>query len=246
MTAPAFPAQFDRLLTARARAALAAGTSRLAGALSDPARPFIVVPGALDARQCARGLAALETGLADVLAPLAAEIPPQSIWGQTRSFQERLPKVARMSSAYLGRRGSRGWARAEACGLIDLLGSDSLRRFGEMLTGRRLSPRIGRQVLCYRAGDYIGPHHDHHPDIPGARDGYLDIHISLVTPAVRRQLLVYARDGHLTEVVDVARHGLITAYRLPFWHYTTPLEARRGGGEAARRWVLLASYQFAD
>ena len=66
-----------------------------------------------------------------------------------------------------------------------------------------------------------------------------------VTPAVRRQLLVYARDGHLTETVDVARHGLITAYRLPFWHYTTPLEPRRGRDGDARRWVLLASYQFA-
>jgi hypothetical protein len=49
-----------------------------------------------------------------------------------------------------------------------------------------------------------------------------------VTPEVRRQLLVYARDGHLTEVVDVARQGLITAYRLPFWHYTTPLEVAPG------------------
>lgn len=246
MTDPAFPAQFERLLTPRARAALAAGTPRFAGALADPARPFFVLPGALDARQCARGLAALESGLQDVLAPLAASIPPQSIWGQTRSFQERLPKVARMSSAYLGRRGSRSWARAEECGLIEMLGSDSLRRLGEVLTGRRLSRRIGRQVLCYREGDYIGPHHDHHPDIAGARDGYLDIHISLVTRAVRRQILVYARDGHLTQVVDVARQGLITAYRLPFWHYTTPLEARRGAAGSARRWVLLASYQFAN
>ncbi|MBL8698537.1 MAG: hypothetical protein JNK67_09195 [Alphaproteobacteria bacterium] len=182
----------------------------------------------------------------DVLAPLAASIPPESIWNQTRSFQERLPKVARMRSAYLGRRGGRAWARADATGLLAMLGSDSLRRLGELLTGRRLAPRIGRQVLCYGPGDYIGPHHDHHPDIPGARDGYLDIHISFVTPAVRRQLLVYAKDGHLTETVDVARNGLITAYRLPFWHYTTPLEAKRGREAEARRWVLLASYQFAD
>ena len=233
------------MLVQRARSALERGGRGVAGALADPARPFVVLPGWLDARRCARGLAALETGMLDVLAPLAAAIPPESISNQTRSFQERLPKVARMRSAYLGRRGSRAWARAEATGLIAMLGSDALRRLGELLVGRRLSPRIGRQVLCYGPGDYIGPHHDHHPDIPGAREGYLDIHISFVTPAVRRQLLVYARDGHLTETVDVARHGLITAYRLPFWHYTTPLEAKRGCDDDARRWVLLASYQFA-
>jgi hypothetical protein len=102
-----------------------------------------VLSGALDARRCARGLAALESGLRDHLAPLTAAIPPQSIWGQTRSFQERLPKVARMSSVYLGRRGSRSWTRAEGSGLLDMLGSDSLRRFGERLTGRRLSPGSG-------------------------------------------------------------------------------------------------------
>lgn len=238
------------MLTGRARAALARASDGcapppLAGALADAARPFVVLPGWLDLRRRARGLAALESELRDVLAPLAASIPPESIWNQTRSFQERLPKVARMRSAYLGRRGGRAWARAEATGLIAMLGSDSLRRLGELLVGRRLRPRIGRQVLCYGPGDYIGPHHDHHPDIPGARDGYLDIHISFVTSAVRRQTLVYAKDGHLTETVDVARQGLITAYRLPFWHYTTPLEAKRGDEADARRWVLLASYQFA-
>lgn len=240
------PADFADLLTPRARAALDAGMPRLAGALADPARPFAALPGLLDARRCERALAALEDGMRDCLAPLSAKIPPESIWNQTRSFQERLPKVARMSSAYLGRRGSRAWTRADRAGVIDLLGSASLRRFAELLVGRALSPRIGRQILCYGAGDYIGPHHDHHPDIPAARQGYLDIHLSLVTPAVRRQQLVYARDGHLTEVVEVARQGLITAYRLPFWHYATPLEARRGRSGDARRWVLLASFLFAD
>lgn len=246
MTRSAFPADFAALLTPRARAALEAGMPRLAGALADPAKPFVVLPGWIAPAPAARGLAALERDMRETLAPLAAAIPPESIWNQTRSFQERLPKVARMKSAYLGRRGSRAWARAEAAGVIAMLGSDQLRRLGELLAGRRLSPRIGRQVLCYGAGDYIGPHQDHHPDIPGARDGYLDIHLSFTTPAVRRQLLVYAADGHLTETVEVARQGLITAYRLPFWHYTTPLEVRRGRAAEARRWVLLASYQFAD
>jgi len=46
--------------------------------------------------------------------------------------------------------------------------------------------------------------------------------------------------------VDVARDGLISAYRLPFWHFTTPLEAKRGQSDAARRWVLLGTFLYKD
>jgi hypothetical protein len=31
-------------------------------------------------------------------------------------------------------------------------------------------------------------------------------------------------------------------YRLPFWHYTTPLVAKPGAEDAARRWVLLGTF----
>jgi hypothetical protein len=31
-------------------------------------------------------------------------------------------------------------------------------------------------------------------------------------------------------------------YRLPFWHYTTPLVGRPGKEDAARRWVLLGTF----
>jgi len=39
-------------------------------------------------------------------------------------------------------------------------------------------------------------------------------------------------------VRDLAAVGGVTAYRLPFWHYTTPLE----GQPEARRWLVLASF----
>jgi hypothetical protein len=31
-------------------------------------------------------------------------------------------------------------------------------------------------------------------------------------------------------------------YRLPFWHYTTPLAAKPGAEATARRWVLLGTF----
>lgn len=199
----------------------------------------------IDAARARSALAGLEASMNPLLVPIAAAIPPGSIWNQTRSFQERLPKVARLRTAYLARAGGRAWRQAEALGIIDMLGSESFRAFGELLVDAPLDPRLGRQIVCYGAGDYLGPHHDHHPDIPLAAGGYLDIHLGFSTAAVRRQLLVYARDGHFTDVVDVAAASLITAYRLPFWHQVTPLEAKRGAAAAARRWLLLGSFHFA-
>jgi hypothetical protein len=240
---PAFPAEFSDLFTPAGRRRAA----RRNGALSAHASPFLALANVLDPVAVARGRAALEAHMLPLLSRMDAPIPDWTIWNQTRSFQERLPKIARLRTATLGRRGTRAWRAAEEIGAIALLRSQSLRRFGEALTGRRLKPGAGCQILCYGPGDYMGPHHDHHPDIPDARGGYLDIHIGLSAPAVRRQTLLLSRDGHLSDMVELARPGLVTAYRLPFWHQVTPLEPRRGADPAtAMRWVLLASFRFAD
>jgi hypothetical protein len=237
----AFPREFADFLSARGRRVLDGRGP--AGALAGAG--FVALPAAIDPARAARALAALEATLRPVLARVDAPIPAWTIAGQTRSFQERLPKVGRFWTATLERRGTRAWRAAESLGLVAMLGSASCRAFAEALGRRALDPRPGRQVLCYGAGDYLGPHTDHHPDIPTARDGYLDLHLTLATPAVGRQLLVWARDGHFDATADVAASGTITAYRLPFWHYTTPLEPRRGRADAARRWILLASFRYA-
>ncbi|MFN7134604.1 MAG: hypothetical protein ACK4N5_21170, partial [Myxococcales bacterium] len=113
------------------------------------------------------------------------------------------------------------------------------------LAGRALKRRWGVQALCYGPGDYVGPHNDHHPEDEEARGGYVDVHVSLPTDAVAHQWLVYARSGHFTEIVPVHEVGGVNAYRLPFWHYTTPLAAKRGREADARRWVLLGTFLFA-
>jgi len=33
---------------------------------------------------------------------------------------------------------------------------------------------------------------------------------------------------------------------LPFWHYTTPLVAKRGRAKDAARWVLLGTFLYRD
>jgi len=51
---------------------------------------------------------------------------------------------------------------------------------------------------------------------------------------------------HFTKIEFVARLGVVTAYRLPLWHYKTPLVAKRGRHKDARRWVLLGTFLYAE
>jgi hypothetical protein len=235
------PREFADLLTRRGRRVLDCRAP--AGALRDA--PFVALAGAIDAAKARAARRLLEVHLAPHLVRLERGIPPESITGQTRNHQERLIKTVRVRTAYLERRGARAWHAAERIGLVAMTGSDTWHRFAEMLAGRALDRKSGRQVLCYGAGDYAGPHTDHHPEDARARAGYVDMHLTFAGPGVAHQWLVYAEGGHFSHVLDVNTAGGITAYRLPFWHYTTPLAARAGRERAAQRWVVLGTFRYA-
>ena len=240
----AFPREFADLLSPKGRRILEGRDPTFVGALAEKGRFFAAAAGAVDRLKARAALAALDASLAPHLRRLERGIPPESITAQTRNHQERLIKTVRVSTAYLERRNSAAWRAAERIGLIAMTASDTWHRFAEVLAGRALDRRAGRQVLCYGDGDYSGPHTDHHPEDPRARDGYVDLHLTLAGPAVAHQWLVYPEDGHFRHVLDVATLGGITAYRLPFWHYTTPLAAKRGQAQAARRWVVLGTFRY--
>lgn len=242
---PPLPAEFEDLLTPAGRRVLA-GRHALCGALADPRRRFLAADDLVQ-RRAARDLRhALDAALYPCLTEMADSIPPEALWGMTRNYDEWLPKAMRVRTAYLERRRGRAYRAAERIGLLRLMRSESFRAFAAALAGRALRTHWGVQVLAYDPGDYAGPHNDHHPEDPRAARGYLDVHLTLSSPGVARQLLVWARAGHFTECVDVAQPAGITAYRLPFWHYTTPLEAKPGREAQARRWVLLGTFLFAD
>jgi hypothetical protein len=162
-----------------------------------------------------------------------------------QNYAELLPKTVRVHTAMLESRRAKAYRRADEIGLVALLRSASFGAFAEALAGRRLRKGWGIQALCYGPGDYAGPHNDHHPEEPDAREGYLDLHLTLAGPGVASHWLIYEEGGHLSAMQDVNLLGGITAYRLPFWHYTTPLQARRGQDARARRWVLLGTFLFA-
>jgi len=242
MAAP-LPQDFADLLSAEGRKLLS-GKHALAGALADPRTRFVSAPGLINSHKAATVRTTLERALIGKLERIDTPIPPEATWDMTRNYAEMLPKTARVWTAYLENRSEAAWEAAEEIGLVDLLQSASFHRFAEAIAGRALRGKWGQQVLCYGAGDYSGPHNDHHPEDAEARDGYLDLHLSFTMSGVKAQKLVYAKAGHFSESVDIARDGLVSAYRLPFWHYTTPLEAKRGQSEKARRWVLLGTFLY--
>src|SRR3546814_15700886 len=87
----------------------------------------------------------------------------------------------RQQTAHLDNRRSAGFRAAEVAGLIAMLRSDSYRAFAGALAGAALRRKYGLQALAYNAGDYAGPHTDHHPEEPDAERGYFDLHVSFPT-----------------------------------------------------------------
>jgi len=242
MRANAIPAEFEELLSASGRRVLA-GTHALCGALADPRTRFLARDDLLDRAKADRLRRALEAALADKLELMELPIPPETISGMRHDYGERLPKTSRTHTIYFESKREPGAREAERIGLVRLLRSPSFRAFAEALAGRRLAANWGLQVLRYGPGDYAGPHNDHHPENKDARGGYVDLHLSLCSPGVAHQWLVYSRAGHFSEIVPLGKPAALTAYRLPFWHYTTPLVAKRGRTDAAR-WVLLGTFLY--
>lgn len=233
------PAEFEDLLSRAGRQVLA-GTHPLCGALADPRTRFVAREDLLDRARVGRLRRALEANLRDVLEPLERPIPPETISEMRHDYGELLPKTSRARTIYFESRREPGVKAAERLGLVRLMRSPSFKAFAEGLAGRKLAAGWGLQVLRYGPGDYAGPHNDHHPENKDAKGGYIDLHLSLCTPGVAHQWLVYSRAGHFSEIVSVARLSTVTAYRLPFWHYTTPLV----GQPAAARWVLLGTFLY--
>jgi hypothetical protein len=129
-------------------------------------------------------------------------------------------------------------------GLIQMLHSESYKRMGEMLLDANFGSPIGNQVICYENRDYVSPHNDHHPEDQHLKKGYYDIHLMLSNSYVSHQSLVYEEKGYLNKAVDISTLSGIAVYRLPFWHYTTPLMAKKNYESKAQRWLLLGSFEF--
>ncbi len=187
----------------------------------------------------------LDQHLYDHLRVEQRRIAPDSISGMKENYSDTLTKTMHVKTGCLLTKTSKVYRAAERIGLIEMMRSESFARFAEVVTGLRLERNPSMQVSCYQPGDYAGPHNDHHPEFPAIRDGYIDFHVMFANGAVAHHYLVYAEEGHFSKIVDINIHGAISIYKLPFWHFTTPLKAKPGREAEARRWLLLGSFVIA-
>ena len=235
-----FPSEFADLLNARGRALLDK-PPRLDVFRGRGKTPIAVFDDLIDDKMARRCIAALDAVMYPFLRRMHTPIPREALTGQKKNYKDRLPKTVRVRTATLNSARSKSLDAAREIGLSQMMESESFRRFAEGVVGARLQENNwGRQVICYEAGDYSGPHNDHHPESEIARNGFVDVHVMFSNDAVQSQFLVYEEKHFLSKSHDVSGHSGIAVYRLPFWHYTTPLIGKPG----ARRWLLLGSLDF--
>jgi hypothetical protein len=237
-----FPSEFSELLTRTGKKVLEGKHPTLSGALATGRSRFVGAEGLLDPRKSRAIAALLEASLGDHLFCMEKAIPRGATWNMKVAYREKLPKTVLVRTAMLDDRKAKAYRRAEDIGLIAMLRSPSFHAFAEALSGYPLRRRWGMQALCYHPRDYSGPHNDHHPDEPLGSQGYTDLHVTFCNEGVSHQWLVYEHQSHLSEIHSIATHGGVSCYRLPFWHYTTPMVAKPQHHSTARRWVLLGTF----
>lgn len=236
----AFPSEFSDLLNARGRRLLAR-PPRLEEFRTRARTPIAVFDDLIDEKTSRNCIAALDKVMFPLLRRMHNPIPREALTGQKKNYKDRLPKTVRVRTTTLNSSRSQSLDAAREIGLAQMMESESFRKFAEAVIGARLQENDwGRQVICYEAGDYSGPHNDHHPESDPARYGFVDVHVMFSNEKVTSQYLVYEEKHFLSKAHDVSGRSGIAVYKLPFWHYTTPLIGKPG----ARRWLLLGSLDF--
>jgi hypothetical protein len=237
-----FPQEFSQLLSRRGLSFLRKRDLRAADRFARLSTPIIVLKDMISRHKATACRHLLEHTFDGRLQRVLAPIPQELISGADHDATEALPKTMEFRTSYFENRRSRAYVAAKRVGLIGFMQSASLREFAEAVTGYSLRSHGGTQIICYEPGNSVGPHTDHHPDIPEAREGYVDVHLMFTAPAVEHQYLVYEEDRFFRRMQNVALDGAIAIYRLPFWHYSTPLTCAPNRQHDARRWLLLAGF----
>lgn len=235
-----FPKEFSDILNRKGLAILAGKTEMMA----DNTDKRLAVVQDIIKPSCAENiLAALLQKLFLLLKDHNSPISPNIIKQMKKNYTEQLGKSMKMKTAELNAPSSNAYRMAQEIGLIDMLSSESYKLMGEVLMGSKFGDSVGKQVICYQHGDYVSPHNDHHPEDANLKHGYFDIQLMLSNKYVKHQWLVYEQNGFLNQTIDITSLSGIAVYRLPFWHYTTPMMAKKHHHESAKRWLLLHSFE---
>jgi len=239
-----FPREFSEMLTPSGMSILACETKDRRALFARSRKYFVVLDGVVDTEMAEDSVRLLDTHLYPLLSVEQRRIAPDSISRMKENYQEELNKTMHIKTAFFRRRDARAYRAADRIGLLSMLYSDTFISFAEAVTGLKLDRNLSVQVSCYEHGDYVGPHNDHHPEEPDFKSGYLDFHVMFTNNAVAHQFLVYEERGHFSRIVDLNIQGGVSIYKLPFWHFTTPLTGKANQEADARRWLLLGSFRI--
>ncbi|MFT3980795.1 MAG: hypothetical protein QM687_10025 [Ferruginibacter sp.] len=235
-----FPKEFSDILNRKGLDMLSGKNKTVA---EDGDRRIKVVQDIIQPRYAESILTALEKNVFPLLRNCHAPVPASIIEEMTENYSEKLGKSMKMKSAEINSH-SKTYKMAKDIGLVDMLASESYRGMGQSLMGEKFGRSIGKQIICYEHGNYVSPHNDHHPENENIKDGYFDIQLMLSNKYVQHQWLVYEQQGFLNKFADITSLSGMAVYRLPFWHYTTPMMAKKKSESMAKRWLLLHSYEF--
>lgn len=234
-----FPKEFSDLLNRKGLQIL----SRKTNIYND--NRIAVVPDIIKPEYVSIILQQLET-LFPVLKNYHTPLPDDIIKKMKKNYSEKLGKSMKIKSSELNSRNSKVYRIATEIGLLEMLSSQSYKTIGEALLDAKFGCSIGKQIICYQSGDYVSPHNDHHPENENIKNGYYDIQLMFCNRQVKHQWLVYENKGFLNKMADITSSSGIAVYRLPFWHYTTPLIGKSQKENEAKRWLLLHSFEFSE
>ena len=258
-----WPSEFTELLTNRGREILDQGLVAPQFEFDNGETPYVSLRDVVDSEQARVCLAAFESRFAairpyrvDYRIPGASQARPELDYSSSpfcaRHYQMTCPMDGydpRYDEA--GLRNSRSFF--DDSGLRTFAQSDSIRRFAEKVTGYELRQREGSGILvvCYGAYDYLSPHTDVSWPFTAGWDSenraiaYVDFHLIFGNDAVAHQYIVMQDGAHLNKILGGPPfNGAISVYRLPLWHYSTPLVPKPGREDEARRWILMLNYQI--
>jgi hypothetical protein len=239
-----FPHEFSAMLTPEGLRILKGEAENSRALFNGSKRYFATFDGVVDKSKAEDYVEILDAHLYRHLAVEQRRIPAESITKIRKNYQEVLSKSMHIKTAFFRRRNARSYQAAERIGLLRMMRSGTFTDFAEAVTGLKLDRELNLQVSCYEHGDYVGPHNDHHPENEAIKHGYVDFHVMFTNNAVAHQYLIYEEAGHFSKIVDVNIQAGVSIYKLPFWHYTTPLAGKPGQERDARRWLLLGSFKI--
>jgi hypothetical protein len=239
-----FPEEFEDLLTPFGREVLHGKVPEFKSIFASSKRRFAVLKGLIKIERARSCMRLLDSHIYKFLSVDSNQISADSISRMKVNYSEALEKICHLKTAFLSAKSARSYVAAEKVGLLDMLQSRSFSALAEAVTGLHLAKPPNYQIFCYEHGDYVGPHNDYFPEEDPECQGCVDIHVTLSNRAVAHQYVIYERNRHLSQMVDVNLEGGISFYRLPFWHQVTPLTGKAGREAEARRWLIMGTFDL--